>query len=119
MERLLILPRGSWQLDRTPATQKWAGAQEIKFYDERRIRSIVDQYHPHPLDRRGATGRVRASRHSDGARAVGLYNLEPRHAVRPGGPDLAQPRSIRALERSRLDAALVGASPDRDQSGKC
>ena len=29
----------------------------------------------------------------------------------PAGSDLAEPRSLRALERPRLDAALVGAPP--------
>ena len=36
----------------------------------------------------------------------------------PAGPDLAQPRPLRALERSRLDAALVGAPPHRDAGGE-
>jgi len=52
------------------------------------------------------------------ALAPGLYDLEPCPAVRPGGPDLAQPRSVRALEWSRLDVALVGVTPNRDQSGE-
>jgi hypothetical protein len=34
----------------------------------------------------------------------------------PAGPDLAQPRPLRALQRSCLDAALVGAPPDRHAS---
>ena len=34
----------------------------------------------------------------------------------PAGPDLAQPRSVRALERPRLDAALVRA-PSHPHTG--
>ena len=37
----------------------------------------------------------------------------------PAGSDLAQPRSLRALERPRLDAALVGAPSHRHQGGEC
>src|SRR5271165_3391865 len=72
----------------------------------------------HPLNRRGATGEVGTSWNTDGARTVGLYDLEPRDALRPRGPDLAQPGSVRAFEWARLDAALVRASPDRNQGGK-
>jgi hypothetical protein len=77
------------------------------------------QHHPHAVDRRGAAGQVRASRHADGAGAAGLHDLEPRHALRSAGPDLAQPRPVRALQRPRLDAALVGASPHRRPGGEC
>jgi transketolase N-terminal domain/subunit len=37
---------------------------------------------------------------------------------RPRGSDLAQPGSVRAFEWARLDAALVRASPNRNQGGK-
>ena len=37
----------------------------------------------------------------------------------PAGPDLAQPRSLRALERPRFDAALVGAASHQDTGGQC
>ena len=37
----------------------------------------------------------------------------------PQDPDLAEPRSLRALERPRLDAALVGAAPHRDAGREC
>src|SRR5260370_30563475 len=68
-----------------------------KTYDQSAIRSIVDQHNSHSLARRGATGQIRTSGHADGPRAVGLYQLEPCPAVPPGGSDLAQPRSDRAL----------------------
>src|SRR5271166_5845775 len=88
-----------------------------KTYDRPGIRSTVYQHHSHPLNRRGATGEVGTSWNTDGARTVGLYDLEPRDALRPRGPDLAQPGSVRAFEWARLDAALVRASPDRNQGG--
>ena len=48
----------------------------------RRARSAGDQHHPHAVDRRGAGGQVRPSRHADGAGAAGLHALEPGHALR-------------------------------------
>ena len=81
--------------------------------------SICDQHHPHAFDRCGAAGQIRPSRHADGAGAAGLHHLEPRHAFRSAGPDLAQPRPLRALERPRLDAALVGAASHRNAGGEC
>ena len=49
-----------------------------------------------------------------------VYTLWNRvDAIRPAGPDLAQPRSLRALERPRFDAAVVGAAPHRHQGGEC
>ena len=46
-------------------------------------------------------------------------HLEPGHALRPAGSDLARPRPLRALERPRLDAAVVGAASHRDAGGEC
>ena len=80
--------------------------------------SIVDQHDPHALHRCGAAGQVRASRHADGAGAAGLHDLEPRDALRSAGPDLAQPRPVCALQRPRLDAALVRSSPHRTSGGE-
>ena len=56
--------------------------------------------------------------HPDGACAAGLHHLEPRDAFRSAGPDLAQPRPVRAFERPRLDAALVGAPPHQNPGGE-
>ena len=39
-------------------------------------------------------------------------------ALRPRRPDLAQPRPLRALDRPRLDAALLAAPPDRREGGQ-
>ena len=36
----------------------------------------------------------------------------------PAGPDLAQPRPLRAVGRPRLDAAVLAAAPDRRQGGQ-
>ena len=81
--------------------------------DERPAGPVVDQHHSHPVDRRGPAGEVRPSGHADGAGAAGLHDLEPGDALRSAGSDLAEPRSLRAVERSRIDAAVVGAASDR------
>ena len=107
----------SKQTDNQRRRQRASNPKE-KTYDRPGIRSTVYQHHSHPLNRRGATGEVGTSWNTDGARTVGLYDLEPRDALRPRGPDLAQPGSVRAFEWARLDAALVRASPDRNQGGK-
>src|SRR6266516_2908267 len=59
------------------------------------------------------------SGHPDGARAPRLYPLESRHAFRSAGSDLAEPRSLRALQRPCFDAAVVGAPPDRHSRREC
>ena len=86
---------------------------------ERAIGPIVDQLHSHAVDRCGPAGEVRASRHADGAGAARLHALEPGHALRSAGSDLAEPRSVRALQRSCLDAAVVGAPSHRHPRGEC
>ncbi len=55
-------------------------------------------------------GEVGASRHADGAGAAGLHAVEPGHALRSEGPDLAGSRPLRAVERPCLDAAVVDAA---------
>ena len=86
--------------------------------DRGRAGPAVDQHHPHPLDRRGRARQVGPPRHADGAGAARLHDLEPRHAVRSRGPDLAQPRPLRPLQRPRLDAAVVRSPPHRDAGGE-
>ena len=81
-------------------------------------RNALHQHHPHAVDRRGAGGELRPSRHADGARADGLRALEPRDALRSRRPDLAQPRSLRAVQRPRVDAAVVAAASHRRQGGQ-
>lgn len=41
---------------------------------------------------------------------LGLRHLESRHAIRSERSDLAKSRSFRAVEWSRVDAAVVGAA---------
>ena len=77
------------------------------------------QHDPHAVDGCGAGRQLRPSRDADGARAAGLHAVEPRHAVRPAGSDLARPRPLRAVERPRVDAAVVGAAPDRHAGREC
>ena len=48
--------------------------------------------------------------------AYALWQHVP--ALRSGGPDLAQPRPLRAVGRPRVDAALLAAAPDRRQGGQ-
>ena len=47
-----------------------------------------------------------------------LHPLAALPALRPGRPDLAQPRPLRALRRARLDAALLAAPPGRGAGGR-
>src|SRR5271165_1330764 len=115
---LLIAMRQNRSKQTDNQRRQRASNPKHKTYDRPGIRSTVYQHHSHPLNRRGATGEVGTSWNTDGARTVGLYDLEPRDALRPRGPDLAQPGSVRAFEWARLDAALVRASPDRNQGGK-
>src|SRR5206468_4008809 len=76
--------------------------------DRRATGSLVDQYHTHAIDRRRAAGQIRASRHADGAGPARLHAVEPRDALRSAGSDLAQPGSLRALQRPCFDAVVVG-----------
>ncbi len=47
-----------------------------------------------------------------------VHAVEPRDALRPEGPDLAQSRPLRAVQRPRVDAAVVGAAPHRHAGGE-
>ena len=78
-------------------------------------RNALHQHHPHAVDRRGAGGQLRPSGHADGARAAGLRAVEPRDALRSRRSDLAQPRPLRAVQRPRVDAAVVAAASHRRQ----
>src|SRR5215831_13106524 len=59
------------------------------------------------------------SGHPNGAGAARVHAVEPRHAFRSAGPNLAEPRSVRALQWSCLHVAVVGAPPQRYPSGEC
>ena len=83
-----------------------------------RARSTGDQHDPHAVHRRGPAGEVGPSRHADGAGAAGLYAVEPGHALRSEGSDLARSRPLRAVERPCLDAAVVGPASHRHPGGE-
>ena len=55
-------------------------------------------------------GQVRPSRHADsGHGPAGVYNLEPRPAIRSARPDLAKPRPVRPVQWPCVDAVVVGS----------
>ena len=68
------------------------------------------QHAPRPGDGCGRAGPVRPPRHADGAGAGGLGALGPLPAIRSRRSRLARPRPLRALLRSRVDAALRPAA---------
>ena len=78
-----------------------------------RDRRALRQHDPDAVDRRDPEGELRSSGDADGARAGRLHALAAVPALRSRRPDLAQPRPLRALQRPRLDAALLAAPPDR------
>ena len=76
------------------------------------------QHDPHALDRRRPEGELGAPGDADVDGAGRLRALAEPPALRPGRPDLAQPRPLRALGRPRLDAALLDALPRRGEAGR-
>ena len=54
--------------------------------------------------------------HPDGACAARLYDLESRDAFRSAGSDLAESRPLRAVERTRVHAAVVRPAFDENAS---
>ena len=81
-------------------------------------RRALHQHDPDALDGRDPEGELRAPGHADGARPARLRALAALPALRPRGPDLAQPRPLRALGGPRLDAALLAALPGRREGGR-
>src|SRR5918998_2258310 len=77
-----------------------------------RPRPALHQHDPDAVDRRDPEGQLWSPRHADGVGAGRVRALAAIPALRPRGPDLAEPRPLRALEWPRLDAALLAASPD-------
>ncbi len=82
-----------------------------------RYRPGGDRHHPHPRHRCRAEGPVRPCRRAHGHGAGRLYPLDAVPALRSQGPDLAGPRSLRAVGRPRLDAALQPDPPGRRGGG--
>ena len=56
--------------------------------------------------------------YADGDGAGRLHAVAALPALRSGQPDLAEPRSLRAVDRSCLDAAVFDAPPDRREVGQ-
>ena len=72
------------------------------------IATLCINTHPHAGDRRRAGGQLRAPGRADGAGARSRYVLWNRvMRFDPDDPDLAQSRPLRALQRPRVDAAVV------------
>ena len=76
-------------------------------------RHHLHQHHPHAGDGRGAEGELRAPRCADGPRPGRVHALEPVPQLRPGRPAVAEPRPVRAVQRPRVDAAVLAHPPRR------
>ena len=72
-------------------------------------RRDLHQHDPHPRHRRDPGRQLGPPRNAHGDGPGRLLPLAVRAALRPAGPDLAEPRPLRALGRPRLDAALRAA----------
>ena len=71
------------------------------------------QRHPRARDGRRRGGEVRSSRHADGHGRDRRRAVDASPAPQPRQSALARSRSLRAVERPRLDAAVRAAAPDR------
>ena len=110
--------RAAWHQRRTGGANMTAMARPCSGCaptdDRCAIGSVVDQFHSHALDRCGAAGASPAIPARRWRWRRSIYTLWNRvHALRSAGSHLAEPRPVRALQRPRLDAAVVGASSDR------
>jgi hypothetical protein len=83
-----------------------------------RHRSARDQHHSHARDRRGSGRELGPPRDADGNGAGGLHALAGIPALRPGRPDLAEPRPVRAQRGPCVDAALQPAPSRAGQGGQ-
>ena len=71
------------------------------------------QHDPHPVDGCGPAGQLRPSRAPRWRWRPVMYTpVAALPAVRPGGSDLAEPRPLRAVDRPRVDAAVLDAAPE-------
>ena len=69
--------------------------------------------HPRLGDGRPAQGEQRPPGHGDGARAARPRALQPDHEARSGRSRVARPRPVRAVQRARVDPAVLDAVPLR------
>src|SRR6266702_3436022 len=83
-----------------------------------RPRAPDHQHHPHARDGRGAGGEVGAPRDPDGHGSGRLLSVAGVPALRSRRSYLAEPRSVRALDGPRLDAALFDARARGSQGGE-
>ena len=103
---------------RRPGRHPPPHAKGMTMTDQERLDQLCDQHHPHPRHRRHPEGALRASRHADGRGPGGLHALAALPAVRSRPSHLAEPRSLRAVFRPCLHAALRAAPPHRGQGGQ-
>src|SRR5215469_13343440 len=76
-------------------------------------RADQHQYHPYTLHGWCAGSQLRASGNSHGLGAGGVLPLAAVSSFRSGRPRLAEPRSLRTVDRARIHAPLLAASLDR------
>src|SRR5260221_12986774 len=76
-------------------------------------RSTLHQLDPGAGDRLCAEGQLGTSRDANGDGANRLPPVDTLHALHPGQPALVRARPFRALGRSRLDAVVRNAVPER------
>ena len=72
--------------------------------------------HPRAFHGCGRAGAIGPSRHAHGPRAGRLSAVDPFPAAQSAKPRVARPRSIRAVLRPRVDAAVLGALSQRIRS---
>src|SRR5881296_306225 len=83
-----------------------------------RPRAPDHQHHPHARDGRGAGGEIGTPRDADGDGSGRLLSVAGVPALRSRRSHLAQPRSVRALDGPRLDAALFDARARGREGGE-
>src|SRR5439155_2061084 len=83
-----------------------------------RPRAPDHQHHPHARDGRGAGGEIGTPRDADGDGSGRLLSVAGVPALRSRRSHLAQPRSVRALDGPRLDAALFDARARGSEGGE-
>ena len=76
-------------------------------------REALHRHRPHAGHGRRAAGELRPSGHADGPRAARVPAVDAPPALRPEGSGLDGSRPVRAVGRPRVDAALLGALPER------
>src|SRR5438046_1028425 len=117
-ERARIAEGTADQPGRWWATARVASTGDGSYDDRHVTRHALREHHPDPRDGCGAAGELGASGDADGDGAGRVCALAVAHALRPGRPDLAEPRPLRPLDGARLDAALLVAPPDRGAAGR-